>query len=44
MGFAITTGFAQHNYDLKTVCLPKQLAWVEGLGPTPHPSHIESLL
>jgi glycosyltransferase involved in cell wall biosynthesis len=23
--------FAQHNYDLKTVCLPKQLAWVEGL-------------
>ena len=23
--------FAQANYDLKTVCLPKQLAWVEGL-------------
>ncbi|BCU07994.1 glycosyltransferase [Allochromatium tepidum] len=25
--------FAQANYDLKTVCLPKQLAWVEGLTP-----------
>jgi hypothetical protein len=36
--------FAQQNYDLKTVCLPKQLAWVEGLGLTPHSSHIESLL
>jgi glycosyltransferase involved in cell wall biosynthesis len=24
--------FAQINYDLETVCLPKQLAWVEGLG------------
>jgi hypothetical protein len=24
--------FAQDNYDLKTVCLPKQLQWVEGLG------------
>jgi glycosyltransferase involved in cell wall biosynthesis len=24
--------FAQQNYDLQTVCLPKQLAWVEGLG------------
>ncbi len=23
--------FAQQNYDLKTVCLPRQLAWVEGL-------------
>ena len=23
--------FAQANYDLKTVCLPRQLAWVEGL-------------
>jgi glycosyltransferase involved in cell wall biosynthesis len=23
--------FAQQNYDLKTVCLPKQLEWVEGL-------------
>jgi glycosyltransferase involved in cell wall biosynthesis len=23
--------FAQTNYDLQTVCLPKQLAWVEGL-------------
>ena len=23
--------FAQQNYDLKTVCLPKQLAWVAGL-------------
>jgi glycosyltransferase involved in cell wall biosynthesis len=23
--------FAQQNYDLKTVCLPKQLAWVEGV-------------
>lgn len=23
--------FAQQHYDLKTVCLPKQLAWVEGL-------------
>ena len=23
--------FAQANYDLQTVCLPKQLAWVEGL-------------
>jgi glycosyltransferase involved in cell wall biosynthesis len=23
--------FAQTNYDLKTVCLPKQLEWVEGL-------------
>jgi glycosyltransferase involved in cell wall biosynthesis len=21
--------FAQQNYDLQTVCLPKQLAWVE---------------
>jgi glycosyltransferase involved in cell wall biosynthesis len=36
--------FAQQNYDLKTVCLPKQLAWVEGLGLTPHSIHIESLL
>jgi glycosyltransferase involved in cell wall biosynthesis len=25
--------FAQANYDLLTVCLPKQLAWVEGLAP-----------
>ncbi len=24
--------FAQANYDLQTVCLPRQLAWVEGLG------------
>jgi glycosyltransferase involved in cell wall biosynthesis len=24
--------FALANYDLKTVCLPRQLAWVEGLG------------
>lgn len=24
--------FAQAHYDLKTVCLPKQLAWVAGLG------------
>ena len=23
--------FAQANYDLKTVCLPRQLEWVEGL-------------
>ena len=23
--------FAQKNYDLKTVCLPKQLAWVSSL-------------
>jgi glycosyltransferase involved in cell wall biosynthesis len=23
--------FAQQNYDLKTVSLPKQLAWVESL-------------
>jgi glycosyltransferase involved in cell wall biosynthesis len=23
--------FAQKTYDLKTVCLPKQLAWVESL-------------
>ena len=23
--------FAQANYDLKTVCLPRQLAWVNGL-------------
>lgn len=23
--------FAQANYDLQTVCLPRQLAWVEGL-------------
>jgi glycosyltransferase involved in cell wall biosynthesis len=23
--------FAQANYDLQTVCLPKQLAWVEQL-------------
>jgi glycosyltransferase involved in cell wall biosynthesis len=23
--------FAQQNYDLQTVCLPRQLAWVEGL-------------
>ncbi|TSE29877.1 glycosyltransferase [Tepidimonas charontis] len=23
--------FAQANYDLRTVCLPQQLAWVEGL-------------
>ena len=23
--------FAQASYDLQTVCLPKQLAWVEGL-------------
>ena len=24
--------FAQANYDLKTVCLPRQLQWVQGLG------------
>lgn len=24
--------FAQENYDLKTVCLPRQLAWVNALG------------
>jgi len=24
--------FAQAHYDLQTTCLPKQLAWVEGLG------------
>ncbi|MDP1654060.1 MAG: glycosyltransferase [Rhodocyclaceae bacterium] len=23
--------FAQGNYDLKTVCLPRQLQWVKGL-------------
>lgn len=23
--------FAQVNYDLKTVCLPRQLEWVQGL-------------
>lgn len=23
--------FAQENYDLKRICLPKQIAWVEGL-------------
>ena len=23
--------FAQENYDLKNVCLPKQLTWVESL-------------
>jgi len=23
--------FAQANYDLNTVCLPRQLAWVVGL-------------
>ena len=23
--------FAQQNYDLQTVCLPQQLAWVEGI-------------
>jgi glycosyltransferase involved in cell wall biosynthesis len=23
--------FAQANYDLKTVCFPRQLAWVQGL-------------
>jgi len=23
--------FAQQNYDLQTVCLPRQIAWVEGL-------------
>jgi len=23
--------FARANYDLKTVCLPRQLQWVEGL-------------
>ena len=26
--------FAQANYDLKTVCLPRQLAWVEALAST----------
>ncbi len=26
--------FAQANYDLKTVCLPRQMAWVEGLRDT----------
>jgi len=26
--------FAQANYDLKKVCLPRQLAWVEGLKVT----------
>ena len=26
--------FAQQHYDLKTVCLPKQLAWVEALANT----------
>jgi glycosyltransferase involved in cell wall biosynthesis len=23
--------FAQQNYDLQTVCLPKQIEWVQGL-------------
>ncbi|EIC23771.1 glycosyltransferase [Thiorhodovibrio frisius] len=27
--------FAQATYDLKRVCLPRQLAWVEGLGKLP---------
>lgn len=26
--------FAQQNYDLKMVCLPRQIAWVEGLNST----------
>jgi len=26
--------FVRVHYDLKTVCLPRQLAWVEGLGKT----------
>jgi glycosyltransferase involved in cell wall biosynthesis len=26
--------FAQANYDLQSVCLPKQLAWVEQLKTT----------
>jgi len=25
--------FAQANYDLQTVCLPRQLAWVQTLAP-----------
>lgn len=29
---AAARAFAQTNYDLKTVCLPRQLAWVEQLG------------
>jgi len=28
---ASARAFAQANYDLQTVCLPRQLAWVEGL-------------
>ena len=28
---ASARAFAQGNYDLKTVCLPRQLEWVEGL-------------
>ena len=27
--------FAQENYDLQQVCLPRQLAWVEGLSGSP---------
>jgi glycosyltransferase involved in cell wall biosynthesis len=33
--------FAQQNYDLQSVCLPKQLAWVQEL--LPHQSPIESV-
>jgi len=29
---ACARAFAQAHYDLKSVCLPRQLAWVEGLG------------
>ena len=29
--------FAQANYDLKTVCLPRQLQWVQGLKLKGHP-------
>ena len=29
---ASARAFAQTHYDLKTVCLPRQLAWVEALG------------
>ena len=32
---AAARDFARKNYDLNSVCLPRQIAWVEGLGERP---------
>ena len=36
---AAARSFAQASYDLQTVCLPRQLAWVEALAPSGQRGH-----